>query len=151
MAKSIKYQNYIDSTGVTHQRKKLDNILNNQINILDVTQSQNGRYITSKIPFNTEGIMLWIFQAVSAWSNHVMQIAFFDSTNENICIFGNWENEAAWAYNSIFELVNGNQIRVKKFAQGTNIVNNSFTNATENNFGAIRPNKIYIVTTRKDL
>ena len=124
------------------------------IKIVDVTQSQSGRYITSKIPFNTDNILIWIFQAVGAWSNHVMQVAFFDSTAENICIFGNWENSsnnATFAYNTIFELINNNEIRVKKYAQNNNVINNNFTIASDSDWGAIRPNKIYIVTTRSDI
>lgn len=129
-----------------------DTSVNNSTNIIDITQSQNGRYITSKIPFNTEGILFFIFQAVGNWTNHVCQIAFFDRTNKNITIIGNWEDSNnTFLYNSIFEIVNGNQIRVKKYSQGNDITLNNFTNATDSNYGAIRPNKIYAVTTRKDL
>ncbi len=114
--------------------------------IVDVTESQNGRYITSKTNFDTKDILFFIFQAVSAWSNHVMQIAIFDSTNKNICISGNWENQSVFFYNTIFEIVNNNQIRVKKYAQNSNVFNSNYTDATDTDYGAIRPNKIYAVT-----
>lgn len=138
-----------DSTKDTYS---CDYINNNSLNIIDVTQSQNGRYITSKIPFNTEGILFFIFQPVSSWSNHTLQIAIFNGTSENISVIGNWEqNDNAFLVNSIFEIANTNQIRVKKYAQGNDITLNNFANATDSSYGAIRPNKIYAVTMKKNL
>ena len=135
---------------IGNTNKTLGNIAS-CIKIVDVTQSQSGRYITSKIPFNTDGVLFWIFQAAGAWSNHVMQVAFFNSSTENICILGNWENNVVFSYNTIFKLVNGNQIRVEKYAQGANMINENFTIASDSDWGAIRPNKIYVVTTRSDI
>lgn len=127
---------------------------NKSISIYDITEAVNGRWIRSKIPFSTDGIMFFIFQACSSWSNDVYQVAFFDSSNEKISIFGTWESSSegtTFAYTSVFKKIDDYNICVYKYAQDAGITSNAWRYAGDSDYGAIRPNKIYAVSLRKDL
>ena len=149
MAKSFKFKNnnYLDSSSVSFKQKKLSDILQINTRIVDVTESQNGRYITSKIPFNSSDVLCFIFKAVSAWSEETFPVVFFDGTNNLLTVYGMWHrsDNLYFAYSAVFEKCSNNQFRVSRYAQNEEITSSNWHEADDNNVGAIRPDKIFAI------
>ena len=152
MAKSIKLTGelYIDSKGIVHNKQNLNDILNNITTIVDVTESQSGRYITSKISFDSPDVLCFILKTASDWSEEIFPVVIFDSNSTLLTVYGTWHNEnTIYSYSALFERYRSNQLRIKKYAQINEITSYSWNEADDENYGAIRGDKIYAILKGK--
>lgn len=137
---------YYDSNIILHGNKKLSTLLNENYHIVDVTQSQSGRNLHSKINFDDPRVLFFILYSSSSWSDTGVQMTFINAQNTKYSVVSSWVQEnSVWFYCTIMETINKKQIRVYKFAQGNDILNNNYTLASDSNSGAIVPRRLYAV------